>query len=109
MQRPLPLCLSSLPLSENNSGQLQQIKWVYPLRGYPELTSTKEMKPAQLCCKARDRVEERIEVTLSGVAPSNGGSKRGINIRSVTPKGSTPKTPEGVIVGESEYMALIAI
>ena len=100
------LCLVfSVPLSQNNSGELHEIKWVYPIRGYPELTSTKDMAPAQITCKARDRVEERFEVLLSGVAPSNGGPKRGIKSRAITPKGKKPKTPESIVVGESKCSA----
>lgn len=42
---------------------------------------------------------------LSGVAPSNGGPKRGIKVRAITPNGTKPKTPEGVVVGETINLA----
>lgn len=53
---------NGLPLSRTNSGGLREIKWCYPVHGYPELTPTKEISAAVVQCKARDRVEERLEV-----------------------------------------------
>ena len=92
----------SIPLSRSHSGGVCEIRWYYPVRGYPELTASKDSPPAIIECRARDRVEERLEVTLSGVAPSSSGPKRGIKARAITPSNEKPKTPEGVVVGESE-------
>jgi hypothetical protein len=80
--------------------ETSEIKWVYPIRGYPEHSQTKDVTPALIFCQARDRVEERLEVTLSGVAPSAGGPKRGIKTRAVTPQNEPPRIPEGVVVAE---------
>ena len=102
VMQPLSTNLFRVPLSQNNSGELHEIKWIYPVRGYPELTSAKDIAPAVIECKARDRVEERFEVLLSGVAPSNGGPKRGLKSRAITPKGKKPKTPDNIVVGESK-------
>ena len=96
---------NGIPLSKTNSGGLREIKWHYPIQGYPELVTTKEISPALIKCKARNRTEERLEVTLSGVAPSNGGPKRGIKVRAVTPKNAKPKAPEGIVVGDTINMA----
>ena len=77
-----------------------EIKWVYPVRGYPEHTENKDVMPAVISCQARERVEERLEVSLSGVAPSAGGPKRGMKTRAVTPQNEPPRIPEGVVVAE---------
>ena len=87
---------------------LHQIKWEYPVRGYPELTA-KDTQPALVVCQARTRIEERLEVVLSGVAPSAGGPKRGIKARAVTPvlpPDEKPKDDKGVVVGEGELSVL---
>lgn len=95
-----------LPLSQTNAGQLHEIKWVYPVCGFPELTSSKGLSAATLVCKARGRVEERMEVGLTGAVPSAGGSKRGIKLRAVTPKDQKPFTPDGVVVGDESKCVL---
>ena len=81
---------------------LREIKWTYPIHGYPELNQAQDSPPALVQCQARERVEERLEVTLSGVAPSSGGPKRGVKARAVTPTDESPRLPDGVVVGESE-------
>lgn len=83
--------------------ETSEIKWVYPIHGYPELSQAKDSPPALVECQARDRMEERLEVTLSGVVPAAGGPKRGVRTRAVTPKNQEPpKSPDGVLVGESK-------
>ena len=49
----------------SKTAELFSIEWSYPIRGYPELTSH-DGQPAVIMCQARTRVEERLEVTLSG-------------------------------------------
>lgn len=85
-----------------DSSELHTIKWEYPINGYPELTAP-DTAPALVVCQARERVEERLEVTLTGVAPSASGPKRGIKTRARTPAGQCPKSTDGVLVGEGWY------
>ena len=87
----------------SDTGGLHEIRWLYPIQGYPELSAPADDPPAILRCQARTRVEERLEVTLAGVAPSAAGAKRGITARAATPAGTAPKLPDGVVLGESEY------
>ena len=61
-----------------------------------------DSQPAIVICQARERVEERLEVTLSGVAPSASGPKRGIKTRARTPADQSPKLPDGVVVSEGK-------
>ncbi len=91
---------------------LHTIQWQYPIRGYPELTA-KDTQPAVVMCQARERIEERLEVTLSGVAPAAAGPKRGIKTRAKTPATEDKKGEEGVVVGQgihhlSVYAALLS-
>ena len=101
----IPTLLFSSP-SEHVPGpqadhSLSVIRWEYLVHGYPELT-TPDAQPALVLCQARQRVEERLEVTLSGVAPSAGGPKRGIRTRARTPAtaDSSPKTPDGKTIDD---------
>ncbi len=98
----MSFCSAHLP-ERSEQAELRQIEWVYPIRGYPELTAP-DTQPAIVVCQARHRVEERLEVTLSGVAPAAAGPKRGIKTRAKTPAGTTDKEgkEEGVVVGEGE-------
>lgn len=79
--------------------ELYEIRWLYPIHGVTEAIDT-TAKSAVIQCQARCRVEERLEVTLTGVAPSAAGQSRSIRARAVTPKGSDPTVPDGVVVAE---------
>ncbi|XP_074785727.1 cilia- and flagella-associated protein 47 [Athene noctua] len=55
---------SSVTVGEN--GGIQGILWIYPVHGIPEAPQQK-LVPAVVRCRARQRVERRIEVLLTGV------------------------------------------
>ncbi|XP_075347998.1 cilia- and flagella-associated protein 47 [Mycteria americana] len=57
---------SSVTVAEN--GGIQGILWIYPVHGIPEAPQQK-LVPAVVCCRARQRVERRVEVLLTGVVP----------------------------------------
>ncbi|XP_072708577.1 cilia- and flagella-associated protein 47 [Ciconia boyciana] len=57
---------SSVTVAEN--GGIQGILWIYPVHGIPEALQQK-LVPAVVCCRARQRVERRVEVLLTGVVP----------------------------------------
>ncbi|KFU96962.1 Putative uncharacterized protein CXorf30, partial [Pterocles gutturalis] len=56
----------SVTVAEN--GGIQGIRWVYPVHGIPEAPQQK-LVPAVVHCQARQRVEKRVEVLLTGVVP----------------------------------------
>ncbi|XP_010120801.1 PREDICTED: putative uncharacterized protein CXorf30 homolog, partial [Chlamydotis macqueenii] len=56
--------LKSVTVAEN--GGIQGILWIYPVRGIPEAPQRK-LVPAVVRCRARQRVERRVEVQLTGV------------------------------------------
>ena len=58
--------------TDNNT--VHELTWTYPVVGYPEQIP-EDNQPAVVVCRARERVDERLEVTLSGVAPSSAGPK----------------------------------
>ncbi|XP_042314327.1 cilia- and flagella-associated protein 47 [Sceloporus undulatus] len=47
--------------------------WIYPIHGIPEAPPYKSA-PVVVCCQARSRLEERVEVLLTGVVPGASGS-----------------------------------
>lgn len=63
---------------------VNDLHWIYPVRGIPESHPIKDSQAPCIECKARSRVEERVEVTLTGLAPNTGGSGFG-RYPSVTP------------------------
>ncbi|CAH2223146.1 cilia- and flagella-associated 47 [Pelobates cultripes] len=58
--------LKSITRTEN--GEISGIRWIYPVHGIPEAKPLKS-SPAVVCCQARSRTEERVEVLLTGVVP----------------------------------------
>ncbi|XP_053397416.1 cilia- and flagella-associated protein 47-like isoform X4 [Mercenaria mercenaria] len=92
-------------LSRTGSEGVSEVRWVFPIQGIPESRPIKESYGAVIECKARDRLEERLEVTLAGVAPVTSGPQRSIYTRSITPKNESPKLPDGIVVGETLAVA----
>ncbi|KAJ7320666.1 hypothetical protein JRQ81_020177, partial [Phrynocephalus forsythii] len=67
------------------------LRWIYPIHGIPEAPPYKSA-PAVVRCQARSRVEERIEVLLTGVVPGITSSQTIHS--SVTPSRSGSIRPE---------------
>ncbi|KFZ48500.1 Putative uncharacterized protein CXorf30, partial [Podiceps cristatus] len=57
---------SIVTVAEN--GGIQGIRWIYPVHGIPEAPQQK-LVSAVVRCRARQRVERRVEVVLTGVGP----------------------------------------
>jgi len=64
---------------------MNDLHWIYPVKGIPESCPVKESQAPCIECKARGRVEERIEVTLTGVAPSSSSASYASYMRTLTP------------------------
>ncbi|OXB79722.1 UNVERIFIED_CONTAM: hypothetical protein H355_010190, partial [Colinus virginianus] len=58
--------LKSVSMSED--GGIQEILWTYPIHGIPEAPHHK-LVPAVVRCQARERIEKKVEVRLTGVVP----------------------------------------
>ncbi|XP_028583251.2 cilia- and flagella-associated protein 47 isoform X2 [Podarcis muralis] len=52
---------------------IRGIRWIYPIHGIPESPPYKSA-PAVVCCRARSRLDERVEVLLTGVTPATSGT-----------------------------------
>ena len=63
---------------------VNDLHWIFPVRGIPESYPIKASQAPCVECKARSRVEERLEVTLTGLAPNTPGSGLG-RYPSITP------------------------
>ncbi|KAG8451901.1 hypothetical protein GDO86_003916 [Hymenochirus boettgeri] len=55
-------------ITRTEDGDISGIRWIYPVHGIPEAPAPKSA-PAIVCCPARSRTEERVEVLLTGVVP----------------------------------------
>ncbi|XP_022089961.1 cilia- and flagella-associated protein 47-like isoform X2 [Acanthaster planci] len=87
-------------------GGLRDIRWLYPIHGIPESQPVID-RGAVISCQARSRIEERLEVSLTGAVPSSAsGDQRRVTTRAVTPKGlEKAHTTDGVVVGEGNTVA----
>ena len=85
------------------AGGLRDIRWLYPIHGIPESQPVVD-KGAVVTCQARSRIEERIEVSLTGAVPSSASGYRTVRTRAITPKEQQrAHTTDGVLVGEGEF------
>nr|XP_014349939.1 PREDICTED: cilia- and flagella-associated protein 47-like isoform X1 [Latimeria chalumnae] len=57
-------------ISRADDGGIHGIRWIYPIHGIPEALPSK-LEPAVISCQARNRVEERLEVLLTGAVPGS--------------------------------------
>eukprot|EP00079_Xenopus_tropicalis_P021661 XP_012813080.1 PREDICTED: cilia- and flagella-associated protein 47 isoform X1 [Xenopus tropicalis] len=55
-------------ITRTEEGNISGIRWIYPIHGIPEAPPSKSA-PAVVCCPARSRTEERVEVLLTGAVP----------------------------------------
>lgn len=54
-------------------------------------------------CQARSRIEERLEVSLTGAVPSSASGSQMVKTRAVTPKDQIQSVEEdGVVAGEGK-------
>jgi len=72
--------------------RLREMRWVYLIKGVTETAAAKDLAPARIQTKARQRTEMRLEVTLSG---SVAGAKQLMKCRPVC-----DTEPQQVIVRE---------
>ncbi|NXD19058.1 CFA47 protein, partial [Spelaeornis formosus] len=54
----------NVTVAEN--GETEGILWIYPINGMPEAP---QQKSVVICCQARQRLEQRVELLLIGVMP----------------------------------------
>ncbi|NXM81443.1 CFA47 protein, partial [Oenanthe oenanthe] len=59
----------TVTVAEN--GKIQGILWIYPINGTSEAP---QQKSVVICCQARQRLEQRVELLLIGVVPAAGNS-----------------------------------
>ena len=86
---------------EKNGG-LRDIRWLYPINGIPE-SQPKVDRGAVVSCQARSRIEERLEVSLTGAVPSSASGSQMVKTRAVTPKDQIQSVEEdGVVAGEGK-------
>ncbi|XP_061483380.1 cilia- and flagella-associated protein 47-like [Rhineura floridana] len=81
--------MSSTVITENEI--IRGLRWIYPIHGIPEAPSYKSA-PAVVCCRARSRLEERVEVLLTGVVPATSGPQTLTDSITITPSKSKSVT-----------------
>ncbi|XP_048577373.1 cilia- and flagella-associated protein 47-like isoform X2 [Nematostella vectensis] len=64
---------------------MNDLTWIFPIKGIPESCPIRDSLAPCIECKARGRVEEKIEVTLTGVAPSSASTSYASYLRALTP------------------------
>jgi len=79
--------------------RLKELSWVYPITGYTEVAPPKDTPPVLFETRARQRLEQHLDVVLTGVVANGIAPKHMARSRSdVT--GSTV----GMLVGESKQV-----
>lgn len=100
-------CFVLYSSAECHVPRLPEIRWIFPIHGFAEISPPCECPPALFECRARQRIEERLEVLLTGSASSSSGPRRIIRCRAVTPEvvpDPNPEHADGVVVSESTYL-----
>ncbi|NXN78692.1 CFA47 protein, partial [Bombycilla garrulus] len=78
----------NVTVAEN--GETQGILWIYPINGTPEAP---QQKSVVICCQARQRLEQRVELLLFGVIPGATALPDAEN-SAVVDTEESPNTPE---------------
>ena len=96
-------------MSATTNGGIQEIRWLFPVYGIPESQPVRDTHCPVVECQARDTMERRLEVQLSGVVPSVGAQHRHDNpktmlrIKAASAGSGNGNGSENVVVGESEW------
>ncbi|XP_045552686.1 cilia- and flagella-associated protein 47 [Salmo salar] len=85
-------CFSVYRCVEVEKGRVCLVCWVYPIHGIPE-APPKPSHPAVIECEARGRVEERVEVLLTGCVPGSSVSNTDIPLSSAPSSVSNTDIP----------------
>ncbi|XP_055766962.1 cilia- and flagella-associated protein 47-like [Salvelinus fontinalis] len=73
---------------EVEKGRVRLVRWVYPIHGIPE-APPQPSHPAVIECEARGRVEERVEVLLTGCVPGSSVSNTDTPLSSAPSSGTS--------------------
>ncbi|KAJ1117902.1 hypothetical protein NDU88_006098 [Pleurodeles waltl] len=76
-------------ISRADNGEIYGIRWIYPIHGIPEAQPSKPT-PAVIGCQARSRIEERIEVLLTGAVPGHAAMAAAVRSGATTPQKTPP-------------------
>ena len=77
----------------------REMRWVFTIKGVPESRPVKDARAPILQCKARERLEEKLELCFTGINPSISKSTHTPYIRSMAPMNLlggylVPSTPD---------------
>eukprot|EP00062_Callorhinchus_milii_P018287 gi/632971676/ref/XP_007902288.1/ PREDICTED: uncharacterized protein LOC103185538 [Callorhinchus milii] len=61
-------------ISKSNNEEINGIRWLYPIRGIPEALPP-DVSPAVIQCQAKNRIEERVEIVLTGAVPGSSATQ----------------------------------
>ena len=96
MFAPESMCRHKVTVVVSAEGTQSPLSWQYPLIGQPEVRPSSPTGAPRLTCCAKERLEQRLEVSL--VAST---SSQVVHVRAITP-GSKPGTPETSRLRENE-------
>ena len=63
----------------------REMRWVFPISGIPESCPIKDSKAPRIECKARARLEKRLELSFTGLNMNLPNYASAINLRSLSP------------------------
>ncbi|XP_076467202.1 cilia and flagella-associated protein 47-like [Babylonia areolata] len=94
------------PLSSTgHKDGIREIRWLFPVYGIPEAQPVRDWHCAVIQCQARDSVEQRLEVHLSGSVPAVASqhitSSPAMILRGKSSSADARRAPESVVVGET--------
>ncbi|KAL8606797.1 hypothetical protein ACOMHN_049626 [Nucella lapillus] len=101
----LPKDDQGYPLSSSGEG-IREIRWLFPVYGIPEAQLVRDWQCAVVQCQARETVEHRLELKLSGSVPSMAASYNpsqptfNMVLRNKS-SNISQRTPDNVVVGET--------
>ena len=85
MQLQQAICSITTRPTNGDGSAMSMLKWSYDIKGIPQSIPVKDSKAPILECRARERLEERVELSFTGINPSITKAAYGSLLRSLSP------------------------
>jgi hypothetical protein len=83
---------------------VNEIEWKYPIKGVATVYPISINNPLVIECMVRNRLEKRMEISLSDVTSNSASNDKLTEVRSVTPTNEVPKIPDDSLSSDSGFI-----
>jgi hypothetical protein len=89
--------------------RLNEIEWKHPIKGIATVYPISTNNPLIIECQVRNRLEKRMEISLSDMQTNSPSTDKLTDVRPVTPTNEVPKIHEDSLSSDSKSYLFPAV